>query len=107
MIVPTDESDDRVATFVYATVQPVPNATLELSVPVNVSVLLTVAVFQAPSVRVQVPVDIVLPLTVVATRAHTVCVPVNVFAASVRAAVKLASGNVIVLAAVGQEKVNN
>ena len=35
------------------------------------------------------------------------CIPVNVFAASVLATVKLASGNVIVLDAVGQRNVSN
>lgn len=36
-----------------------------------------------------------------------VCTPVNVFAASVRATVKFASGSVIVRDAVGQLKVSN
>lgn len=65
VIVQTDASDDRVATFVYATVPPVPKATLELSVPVKVRVLLTVAVFQAPIVSVPVPVVTVFQFTVV------------------------------------------
>lgn len=38
---------------------------------------------------------------------ENVCIPVNVFAASMRATVKLASGRVIVLAAVGQENVSS
>lgn len=64
-------------------------------------------VFAAVPVSVYVHVVNVLPFRVVATRAPIVCVPVNVFAASVLATVKFASGNVIVLAAVGQENVSN
>ena len=51
---------------VYVTVPPVPNATFELSVPVNVSVLLAVNVFPLTTVSVPVVVLIVNPLIDVA-----------------------------------------
>ena len=52
--------------LVYVTVPPSPNATVDVSVPVNVSVLLAVNVFPLAIVNVPVVVLIVNPLIVVA-----------------------------------------
>ena len=51
---------------VYVTVPPVPNATLDPSVPVNVKVLLAVNVFPLAIVSVPVVVLIVNPLILIA-----------------------------------------
>lgn len=70
------------------------------SVPAKVRVLLAVNVFAAAIVNTPVPAVNVFPLTVVATKAPTVCVPVNVFAASVLAIVAEVVGKVRVVPSV-------
>ena len=68
-------SEDSVATLVYATVPPVPNATELESVPVSVNVLDAVNVLPAAKVSTPVPAVKVFPLYVLLVKASD---PANV-----------------------------
>jgi hypothetical protein len=96
-ICPADSRDTVVSVACQSSIDQTPRA---------VDVLAVIPATGRPVQFVRVPDDGVPSTGVVKLGDVIVCTPVNVFAASVLATVKLASGNIIVRGAVGQEKVS-